>query len=260
MSEYIFERNPVEEEFRRLRLVEDALDPATISHLERIGIREGWRCLELGPGAGSIMKWLACAVGMRGAVVGVDKNVDYLQGLSSPPCQILAADFLEASLDREFDLAHCRYVLIHNRCGDDMLRKLGEFLKAGGVLIVEEPDFTSARLLNKNCDPAQQCVNNAMCRMFEELLLDPAYGLSLPRKIAEAGLHIVHAECRVHLARGGSPVARMMAASTTSLANTYVATGEAIRSDIERYVRNAADKKWWSIYYSTVSVVATKSR
>jgi hypothetical protein len=51
----------------------------------------------------------------------------------------------------------------------------------------------------------------------------------------------------------------MMGASTTALADKYVATGEATRSDIQQYVRNAADKTMWSIYYSTVSVVATKA-
>jgi hypothetical protein len=33
-------------------------DPGTIRHLQDIGISEGWRCLEVGAGGGSIAKWL----------------------------------------------------------------------------------------------------------------------------------------------------------------------------------------------------------
>jgi hypothetical protein len=43
-----------DEEFRRLRLQANIWDPATIRHLEAIGVSEGWRCLEVGAGTGSI--------------------------------------------------------------------------------------------------------------------------------------------------------------------------------------------------------------
>ena len=35
-------------------------------------------------------------------------------------------------------------------------------------------------------------------------------------------------------------------------------TGEATRSDVQQYVENAGNEKFWTVYYSTVSVVATK--
>jgi len=74
MSKYIFSDHQKDGELRRLRLIEKALDPLTISHLERIGIRAGWHCLELGAGAGSIMKWMGELVGNTGTVTGVDKD------------------------------------------------------------------------------------------------------------------------------------------------------------------------------------------
>src|SRR5439155_19889569 len=153
----------------------------------------------------------------------------------------------------------CRYVLIHNRADEEMLRKLASLLKPGGFLVVEEPDFSSAKLLNWQGDASQQRVNNAICRMFDELRLDPAYGLSLPAKIALQGLQIVEVDSRLHLARGGSAVARMMAASTRALAAKYVDTGEATDSDIEAYTTNAANDRFWAVYYATISVVARKT-
>lgn len=257
-NEYIFDDHEQDQELMRLRMIEELFDPATIAHLEQTGIRMGWGCLELGAGAGSIMKWMGSVVGASGSVVGVDKNANHLQGLSDPPFKVVEGDFLEVRLGHTFDLAHCRYVLIHNRNGDEILRKLCNLLKPGGFLVVEEPDFTSAKLLNHSTDDAQQRLNNAVCRMFEEMKLDPAYGLSLPKKVAAEGLEIVEVDSRLHFARGGSLMARMMGASERALADKYVATGEASHADIERCIDNTNDDQFWTVYYSTVSVIATK--
>jgi len=258
MTEYVFEKHQHQDELLRLRLIEQALDPTTIAHLEHTGIQAGWRCLELGAGAGSIMKWMANVVGDNGSVIGIDKNTTHLCDLPKP-CAVAVGDFVEVPMEAVFDLAHCRYVLIHNRADEGMLRKLANLLKPGGVLVVEEPDFLSAKLLNRQGDASQQRVNNSICQMFEGLRLDPAYGLSLPSKIAALGLHIIEVDSRIHLARGGSPIARMMAASTRALANKYMATGKTTQSDIGEYIGNAANDQFWAVYYSTVSVFATKT-
>ena len=88
--------------------------------------------------------------------------------------------------------------------------------------------------------------------------LNPGYGLALPEKVAAEGLQIVEVDSRIHLARGGSLMAQMMSASTRALADKYVATGEATEDDIDRRIQNANNDELWTVYYSTVSVVATK--
>lgn len=257
MSEYIFERNKEEQELLRLRMIEDALDPTTISHLQMTGISAGWRCLEVGAGAGSIAKWMGNAVGEGGEVVAVDTNTNHLRQVSNTPFRIVSDDFLEASIEGAFDLAHCRYVLIHNRQSQALLEKLSALIKPSGCLVVEEPDFTSARLLNKDPDLSQQRVNNAICRMFEQMQLDPAYGLSLPAKIEAAGLQVQRVDSRIHLNRGGDKLARMMGESTRALRDKYIATGEASGADIEKYIENASNDRFWAVYYSTVTVIAS---
>jgi SAM-dependent methyltransferase len=259
MDQYIFEKNQDDQELARLRLIEHALDKATIARLQSTGVRPGWRCLELGAGAGSITQWMGEAVGRQGEVVAIDIKTSYLQHFSSPPYRIVKGDFRDIPLDGAFDLAHCRYVLIHNQQSQSMLKKLCSLLKPGGLLVVEEPDFTSAKLLNRDGDPSQQRVNDAICRMFEQLGLDPAYSLSLPAKIAAEGLTILRADAHMHLNRGGDTMARMMGESTRALREKYLATGEAGPTDIENYIRNANEPSFWSVYYSTVSVVAVQS-
>lgn len=257
-NEYIFNRNQQEQELLRLRLIEEALDPVTITHLQATGIQRGWRCLEVGAGAGSVMKWMGSVVG-DGQVVAVDTNTNHIRHLSAGPYQIVEGDFLDVSLDGAFDLAHCRYVLIHNRRSQEMLKKLCALVKPGGFLVIEEPDFTSAKLLNHAADPAQQRVNNAICRMFEQMQLDPAFGLGLPQKIAGEGLRILRVDSRIHLHRGGDTMARMMGESTRALRDKYIATGEADGAEIEKYIERANDDRIWAVYYSTVSVVAQKT-
>ena len=43
----------------RFRALAELYDAGTIGHLERCGIADGWRCLEVGGGGGSIARWLA---------------------------------------------------------------------------------------------------------------------------------------------------------------------------------------------------------
>lgn len=149
MDQYIFDKNQDDQELARLRLIEHALDKGTIVRLQSTGIQPGWRCPELGAGAGSIAQWMGEVVGRQGEVVAIDIKTNYLQHLSLPPHRIVEGDFCDVPSDGEFDLAHCRYVLVHNRQSQSILKKLCSLLKPGGFLVVEEPDFTSAKLLNR---------------------------------------------------------------------------------------------------------------
>jgi ubiquinone/menaquinone biosynthesis C-methylase UbiE len=53
-------------EYQRLDLMSKILDPWTRGYLTALGIGEGWQCLELGSGNGSIAEWLSATVGPRG--------------------------------------------------------------------------------------------------------------------------------------------------------------------------------------------------
>ena len=38
--------------------LEALCDPVTFRHLESVGIAEGWSCLEIGAGGGSVARWM----------------------------------------------------------------------------------------------------------------------------------------------------------------------------------------------------------
>lgn len=258
MTSYVFDESPAEHEVERMRLIEQALDAYSIGLLQSTGVKPGWTCLEVGAGAGSIALWMGRVVGATGRVVAIDTNTSHIRHLTGPQYTLMQCDIVNASLECEFDLVHCRYVLIHNRHPESLLKKCCSLLKPGGLLIVEEPDFTSAKALNTGNDISHRRVSNAICRMFEQRGLNPAYGLALPRQTAAEGLAIQSVEARLHLDRGGGPLARMMAASTKALRDKYIATGEASPEDVDMYIADAHNERVWALYYATVSVIAAQ--
>ena len=258
MHTYIFDNKSEEREYRRLQLVEAANDPTTIALLEETGIQPGWHCLELGAGAGSILRWLGDRVGPTGLAVGVDKNTVYLQDFHQPPFQILKGTLPGISLNPSFELIHTRYVLIHNHQDRDILKNMFTLLKPGGWAVCEEPDFSSATLLDPQGKTPQGKVNRAICQMFLNVGLDPAYAFGFPHKLKEAGFQVVRAQSLMHLCPGQSPMANVMGESALVLEQEYCGTGLCSPADIQQYVSLSKDSTYWALYHSTTSVIVRK--
>jgi 2-polyprenyl-3-methyl-5-hydroxy-6-metoxy-1,4-benzoquinol methylase len=63
---YIARQSAEAFERERLGLLERLADPITLRRLQSLGVGVGWRCLEVGAGHGSIVRWLARQVGPQG--------------------------------------------------------------------------------------------------------------------------------------------------------------------------------------------------
>ena len=101
-------------ERRRLQLLERLRDPVTVRRLRRLGVSAGWCCLEVGAGAGSIVRWLSDAVGPTGQVLAIDLDTRLLQDLDAANVEVRAVDVLGDRWDLAgFDLVHARAVLHH---------------------------------------------------------------------------------------------------------------------------------------------------
>ena len=70
-------------ERERLAGMEALWDPGTVRALEAVGVAEGWRCLEVGAGAGSVAQWLADRVGEGGKVIATDLNTKYAEPVAA---------------------------------------------------------------------------------------------------------------------------------------------------------------------------------
>src|SRR5262249_59261251 len=110
---YLFD-HVVKTERERLAAIEAAANPLTIECLEKIGVCEGWRCLEVGAGAGSIAEWLCHRVGPNGRVVATDLQTKFLETIDAHNLEIRQHDITTDELEADaFDLVSARKVLEH---------------------------------------------------------------------------------------------------------------------------------------------------
>jgi ubiquinone/menaquinone biosynthesis C-methylase UbiE len=72
-DEYVLGHTP--EEYERLRDQASMWEPDTARLLDRIGLSDGDRCLDVGCGPGETMRLMAERVGAAGEVVGLDADV-----------------------------------------------------------------------------------------------------------------------------------------------------------------------------------------
>jgi SAM-dependent methyltransferase len=133
-----------EVELNRLRLLEEIHDPVTIRHLEMLGVSQGWNCLEVGAGAGSVAQWLSTRVAPTGKVVATDMDTRFLNDLSMPNLEIRRQDIIKDDLETgHYDLVHCRDLLMHLPEPEKGLRRMANALRLGGWLLIEEADYGS---------------------------------------------------------------------------------------------------------------------
>jgi hypothetical protein len=94
-TEYVYAlANEWERAERRLRALEATYDPVTKRRLAARGVADGWNCLEVGAGAGSIARWLGEQVGPTGEI-GVECEVPFAEGGSlEAECPVLSFDQL----------------------------------------------------------------------------------------------------------------------------------------------------------------------
>jgi len=135
----------------RLRILHNTYGPGTRRVLLQAGIKPGMRVADLGCGTGMITQLLAELVGPTGEVVGVDySTAQVVQARELLPVHVTNVRFVAASatdtgLAREsFDVVYCRFLLIHLKEPEAALREMRDLLKAGGIVVCEDGDLTSA--------------------------------------------------------------------------------------------------------------------
>jgi hypothetical protein len=198
-------------------------------------------------------------VGVEGRVVAIDTNTRFF--VEREGVEVVECDVRTLSPGAyESDVAHARYVLIHNPNPGEVLDAILAELAPGGFVLLEEPDFLAARAVSGPAEflRAHTAVSRAIAAMFRGRAMDPALGKRLSKLFEERGVELVATECDTHEARGGSPVAKMMQLSTLQLGEKYIATGEATEDDITTQVRCADDPSCSAIHYATVRALGRK--
>lgn len=174
---YVLE--PSAEELDRLIFTSRFLAPVVEDSCRRAGLREGGYAIDAGCGPLGALPTIAGIVGRKGRVLGVDADQGALmrarQGLDrlGITCVELAqADVNDLTPDvagSGADLVFCRLVLMHQADPEATMRRLGELLRPGGVLIAM--DFFAAPV----CDPPHPSVDRAWELTIEAMRLRGAH-------------------------------------------------------------------------------------
>ena len=134
-------------EYKRLDLMSKILDPWTRRYMTRLGLSEGWRCLELGGGNGSIAEWLCDVVGPSGSVTAADINPVLLELIPAQNLSVRQMDVRTDELETNaYDLVSCRAMLHQiSEHAPGVIARMAAAVKPGGWLLIQEPDFHLAQ-------------------------------------------------------------------------------------------------------------------
>src|SRR2546423_4597745 len=129
------------QEQARLRVLADLRDPSTCRRLTAVGIAPGWRCCDVGSGAGTIAAWMAEQVGSEGSVVSIDVDTRF-QPPSSNTIEVRTLDITSEPIgDAEFDLVHARAVLEHVAEREAVLDNMIAAARPGGWVVATDADW-----------------------------------------------------------------------------------------------------------------------
>jgi ubiquinone/menaquinone biosynthesis C-methylase UbiE len=152
MKEYILGAN--EKELARLRFQHGVWKEVTDSFLDKLGIQQGWKCLDAGAGPGFVTFDLRERVGEKGEVTAVEPTSYYCWYMKEEAearhlsnIRVNEHSIEEAELQPGyFDLVFSRWVVAFVPDTEKFLRKLFESLKPGGIIAIQDYNYEGLSL------------------------------------------------------------------------------------------------------------------
>ena len=236
----------------RLSLMSRMLDPQLFFRLSQIGIAEGWRCLEVGAGNGSVSRWIADQVGDSGSVLVTDLDPDLITRIDAPNITVRALDVTTDDLGGGYDLVIARALLHHLPARTAVLARLAAAVRPGGFLVLEEPDFHPVL-----------ATDSAALRAFWEGWLAWAKSRDIDyfigRRIAPGMVALAMTDVRAYgetiLYRGDSLVARYWESTLRELQEPLLSSGfisQTSWDDAMALFRNEQFWTWQNAYVTTI--------
>ncbi|HLY82127.1 MAG TPA: methyltransferase domain-containing protein, partial [Acidimicrobiales bacterium] len=190
-----------------LELRNDVYRRPLATALDRLGLREGWRCVDVGAGGGDVTVALARIVGRDGRVYAVDSDPlarDIVAQAAAAAAQAQVITLTQAgedlTLPEPVDLAFCRFVLLHVHDPVAVLKRMGTAVRPGGWVVAQEPITSAGRI-----DGRPFSLPEAR---------HPDVGAVLPALVRDAGLELVDAWAEAPAWVGPGPVADYLEALT----------------------------------------------
>ena len=190
-----------------LELRNDVYRRPLATALDRLGLREGWRCVDVGAGGGDVTIALARIVGRDGRVYAVDSDPltrDEVAAAAAEAAQAQVIALTQAGEDlllpELVDLAYCRFVLLHVHRPVDVLLRMRAAVRPGGWVVAQEPITSAGRI-----DGQPLAYPDAR---------HPDVGAWLPKLVRDAGLELVDAWAEAPAGVGPGPASHYLEALT----------------------------------------------
>jgi SAM-dependent methyltransferase len=208
-----------EGEIERLHRQGAAMAPDCAIMLEKIGVAEGWRCLDLGCGPRGITPLLSALVGAGGKVTGLDADpvfIEHGRRNAAANTEFVQGDAYGAALPAgSFDLVHLRFVASTAGEPQKLLREAMRLAKPGGIVALQEPDMATL-----NCYPAHPAWNalrGALIGAFSAVGSNISLGRELFTLARAAGLGEVQYRPFLVGVRSSDPIADYLPSTVESL-------------------------------------------
>ncbi len=175
--------------------------------LSRLGLSEGWRCVDVGAGGGDVSVALAEMVGQDGRIYAVDSDPKARDEVAHAAAAAAAAQVIALTqagedlvLPEPVDLAFCRFLLMHVEDPAVVVRRMVRVVKPGSWVVVQEPITSAGRI-----DGIPMSMPSAR---------HPDIGARTPALLRDAGLLVTDAWAEAPAGVGPGPVAEYLESLT----------------------------------------------
>ena len=243
---------------RRLALLEHFLDPKTKRRMQALGVSQGWNCLEIAAGGGSIARWLSEVVGDSGKVMATDINPALLKNLTAPNLETREHDILNEDLpEAAFDIVHCRWLLHHLPTPEVAVERMIKAVRPGGWLLLEEVDFFP---VHASSNPDYSTFMSALANTVVSASgRDCFWARALPAMVAERGLADMTGEGSFSLLQGGGEVAEFFALTAEQIRDRLLESQAIDEAKLGRALALLADPAFWAFGGGEVAVWGRKA-
>ncbi|MBK8553621.1 MAG: methyltransferase domain-containing protein [Ignavibacteria bacterium] len=244
-------------ESERLQMMSDLLDPNCKFHLERIGIKSGWRCLEIGAGNGSLSKWMSQKVAPNGHVVATDIRTDLMSDLKSTNLEVRQFDVVkDEPPDTPFDLVVIRALLHHLPQRREVVSKMIRWLKPGGWLFIEEPDFYPTWTAEPR---SQKDFWSDFISWAATNGIDYYVGRKVAPWLQEEGMKNINAEGHAIYYNGGSEFARWWISSIAEVADSLQSQGGVSKDLLDEFFTLYNNPDYWTATIAFTATIAQRA-
>jgi SAM-dependent methyltransferase len=180
----------------RLRVLSRVMQPTTMSLLDRLGLRNGHICADVGCGGGDVSLELARRVAPTGKVIGLDADQTKLdlarreakeQGIEN--VEFRTVDVREGVDIPQLDLVYSRFLLTHLQDPAAVVSAFHRWVRPGGIVALEDIDFSGYFTYPESL--AFKRFHELYCASVKRRGGDPNIGPRLPALLQQCGFENV---------------------------------------------------------------------